>query len=606
MKNLSTLELRYKNNFSGYFSFYYHVVGNRLLVFLGLSILISFFDGMGLAMFIPLLEAVSNGPDKPGEESLGQLRHFTNFVRMMGFELNITTVLSMLVILFIIKGLMKFIQLRYYAKLRQLFIKEVRFNLVNNLQHLSYSAFLKIDSGKIQNTLTVEVARLFQTMTFYFNAAQAFVMLITYMVLAFLANYQFAFLVGLGAFLSNLIYRKIYKATKKASFELSKKGNDFNAFLVQATLYFKYLKSTSSFGRYVHKLKYVINEAENLNRRIGNLNAITTSVKEPMIIVVVTMVIMLQLTWMGASLGAIILSLLLFYRALSFLVVVQNYWQGFIENIGGMNAVATLSKEMQGMKEENGNIPFRQVRKEIALKQVYFNYDTREVLGGVTIHIPKRQTIAIVGESGSGKTTIANIVAGLIRPQSGEVLIDGISLYRYDLDSYRSRIGYISQESVIFSDTIFNNVTFWDEPTPANLQRFYEVVRMASLSEFVESQPEKEHARLGDHGVLISGGQKQRISIARELYKNSELLIFDEATSALDSETEKIIQENIEQLYGNFTMILIAHRLSTIKRADTIYLLEQGRVSASGSFDEMLQKSSRFRKMVSLQGFSIS
>ena len=126
---------------------------------------------------------------------------------------------------------------------------------------------------------------------------------------------------------------------------------------------------------------------------------------------------------------------------------------------------------------------------------------------------------------------------------------------------------------------------------------------MASLKEFVETQPEKEHTRLGDNGILISGGQKQRISIARELYKHTEILIFDEATSALDSETEKIIQENIEKLYGSYTMILIAHRLSTIKRADTIYLLEQGRISASGSFEEMMNKSTKFQKMVSLQGF---
>jgi ABC-type multidrug transport system fused ATPase/permease subunit len=172
-----------------------------------------------------------------------------------------------------------------------------------------------------------------------------------------------------------------------------------------------------------------------------------------------------------------------------------------------------------------------------------------------------------------------------------------------ELDSYRNRVGYISQESVVFNDSIFNNITFWADPTPDNKKRFHEVVRMASLQPFVDSQPEKENSRLGDNGILISGGQKQRISIARELYKNTEILIFDEATSALDSETETIIQENIEKLYGNFTMILIAHRLSTIRKADKIYLVEQGKVSASGSFEEMMLHSSRFKKLVSLQAF---
>ena len=172
---------------------------------------------------------------------------------------------------------------------------------------------------------------------------------------------------------------------------------------------------------------------------------------------------------------------------------------------------------------------------------------------------------------------------------------------KLDLNAYRSKIGYISQESVIFNDSIFNNITFWAEPTAENKKRFEEVIEMASLKDFIEGQPEKELTNLGDNGILISGGQKQRISIARELYKKAEILILDEATSALDSETEKMIQENIEKLHGSYTMVLIAHRLSTIKEADIIYLLEDGKVSASGSFHEMIDKSSRFKKMVSLQ-----
>ncbi len=138
---------------------------------------------------------------------------------------------------------------------------------------------------------------------------------------------------------------------------------------------------------------------------------------------------------------------------------------------------------------------------------------------------------------------------------------------QYNLNTYRDKVGYISQEPVVFNDTIYNNITFWAEPTAENQKRFKDVLRMASLGSFVESLPEKEETRLGDNGILISGGQRQRISIARELYKNTEVLIFDEATSALDSETEKIIQENIEALRGNYTIVLIAHRLINHKRS---------------------------------------
>jgi subfamily B ATP-binding cassette protein MsbA len=281
----------------------------------------------------------------------------------------------------------------------------------------------------------------------------------------------------------------------------------------------------------------------------------------------------------------------------------QNYWQDFNEHSGGVTAVSSLTKEMAALKEVNGPVTFKAVQNNIQVRDVSLSYDSVKVLDGVTIQMEKNSTIALVGESGAGKTTLANMISGLIRPDNGDVYIDDVPMAQYNLNTYRDKVGYISQEPVVFNDTIYNNITFWADRTPENVKRFNDVLRMASLNAFVESLPDKEETRLGDSGILISGGQRQRISIARELYKETEVLIFDEATSALDSETEKIIQDNIEQLHGNRTIVLIAHRLSTIKGADTIYLLEKGKVTASGSFDEMVSKSTRFQKMVSLQGF---
>lgn len=594
------MNLSYQSNFWGYLKFYWRIVGPRLLMYLILSVLISLMDGIGLAMFIPLLKAVSDQND--GGESLGALSKLTtDLIVKAGFELNIMTVLTVLTSLFVLKGLFKYIQLTYYAGLRQYFIKTIRFNLVNGLQTLSYSSFLKLDSGRIQNTLTSEVTRLFNTMTLYFNAVQAFSMLATYIVLAVLANYQFALLICVGAVLSNLLYRRVFNATKKASIEISEKASDFNSFLVQAIHYFKYLKSTNTFSIYSQKLKSVIEETEILNRKMGHMRAIGASAKEPIIIFIVCAVIMFQITFIGTSLNTIILSLLLFYRALSYLVSLQNEWQGFIENSGGMLSVVQLSNQMQEAKEDAGNIKFDVLKKNIEFKNVEFAFETKKAINNVNLVIPAKKTIAFIGESGSGKTTLANMVAGLLKAQNGSINIDGIPMAEYDVDTFRSKIGYISQESVIFNDSIYNNVTFWSEPSPENIKRFHEILEMSSLTNFVSSLPEKEKTMLGDNGILISGGQRQRISIARELFKKNEVMIFDEATSALDSETEKIIQENIEQLHGTYTMIVIAHRLSTIKKADVIFLLEEGKITASGTFDEMFNTSTRFKKMVSLQ-----
>ena len=594
------MDFKYKNNFWGYFKFYYRIVGNRLFLYLGMSIIISLMDGLGLAMFIPLLQSVDGAAGANGE-SLGQLNYFVEMLRGMGLTLNVATVLMVLITLFVLKGLFKYIQLNYYAFLRQYFLKKTRYKLVDDLHNLSYSGFIKHDAGKIQNVLTGEVTRLFNTMTLYFNCAQMFVMLATYIMLAFLANYQFAILVGLGAGVSNLLYRRIFAITKKASSDLSSRASDFNGYLVQSITYFKYLKSTDMFSRYSKKLLSVIDETEDLNKKMGNMRAIGVSVKEPIIITVVAIVIMIQISWMGTDLTTILASLLFFYRALSFLVSLQNEWHGFLENSGGMESVSNFSAEMEKAREVSGSKPFKTVAGDIVFENVDFYYDNHHALNKINIRIPAKQTIALIGESGSGKTTLANMIAGLYVPTHGRILLDGVSLTDYEMSGYRSKIGYISQESVIFNDDIFNNITFWSERTPENMKRFREIIAMASLTDFIESLSEKENTKLGDNGMLISGGQKQRISIARELYKKSEILIFDEATSALDSETERVIQDNIEKLHRSYTMVVIAHRLSTIKDADLIYLLEDGKISASGTFDEMISKSIRFKKMVTLQ-----
>ena len=254
-------------------------------------------------------------------------------------------------------------------------------------------------------------------------------------------------------------------------------------------------------------------------------------------------------------------------------------------------------------KEIVGAIKFDKFNNVLELKDLSFSFEETVILNEINLSIQKNETIAIVGESGSGKTTLINLITGLFKPTKGQILIDGVDLETINTPTYQGRIGYITQEAVVFNDTIFNNISFWDEQTPRNLARFEEAIKKASIYEFVMSQPLKADALLGNNGINVSGGQKQRIRIARDLYKEVDFLFMDEATSALDSETESEIQENIEKLKGKYTIVIVAHRLSTIKNADRIILLNKGSINAVGSFDHLIQTSALFGKMVQLQGF---
>jgi subfamily B ATP-binding cassette protein MsbA len=597
------MQLHFKDNFIGYIKFYRSIIGNHIFLYLSVTALVGILDGLGLAMFIPLLGAASgDNASGSGTNSMGNLRFLIDIIESIGIPLTVNNVLIFLVSLFSLKGLVFFLQIKYYAYIRFLFLTRLRIALVDDLQNLTYEGYTTIDSGRIQNNLVGEVGKLFNTMNSYFLSAQTSILLFTYIGLAFVANWQFAILIGIGGALSNFFFRRVYAATKIASKEISAKGNDFNAFLIQAVIYFKYLKATNYFRRYAQKLKKVIIDTETLNSKMGHYQAIVLGIREPLTIIVIGLVISIQVNYLGGSLSSILVSLLFFYRALTSLNALQTNWQSFIQNVGSMDSVSSMSKKMQLYSEKVNNNEYSKSFEAIEGKDLGLTYGNKTVLKNVNITIGRKETVAFVGESGAGKTSLANMLAGLIQPSEGKVLLDGkVDLNSISLDAFRSKIGYISQDPVIFNDSIYNNITFWQEPTKENLARFNKAVELASLSSFIQSLSEKEHSMLGDHGMLVSGGQKQRISIARELFKEVDLLILDEATSALDSETEKVIKENIDRLKGEYTIIVIAHRLSTIKNADQIYLLANGAIEYSGNFDELVDKSCQFRKMVELQ-----
>ncbi|WP_202946846.1 ABC transporter ATP-binding protein [Nitritalea halalkaliphila] len=279
----------------------------------------------------------------------------------------------------------------------------------------------------------------------------------------------------------------------------------------------------------------------------------------------------------------------------------QYAWNKFLEVSGSLVNLQDFQNSLKVNQEYSGKLDFSNLKNEINVKNVSFSYGENGILNNINLSIPKNKSVAFVGESGSGKTTLVNLLCGLIPPTSGQILIDDLNLNELNKLQFQQRIGYITQEPVIFNDTIFNNITFWAKRTPENEMRCIEALKKASVYEFVYAQAGKLDTVLGNNGINLSGGQRQRISIARELYKEIDILIMDEATSALDSETERAIQENIDALKGQYTLLTVAHRLSTIRNADTIVLLERGAIKEQGNFSELLERVPKFKKMVQLQ-----
>ncbi|WP_421976522.1 ABC transporter ATP-binding protein [Roseivirga seohaensis] len=598
---MSFLKKAIKKYFQSLAYFYSHL-RYRVFIVLSLSIFVGVLDGFGLAMFIPLLKMVDGG-STASTEGLGNLSFLVDGLAHFNIPFNLYSVLILILMFFSLKGFFKFIEGYAAVVYRQFFIRKIRIDNSNALSKLRFVDFINTDGGRIQNTFSAEVGRVNYAFGAYLSAAQSAIMVGVYLGLAIMTNAQFALLISIGGGLTNIIFKRLYKITKKSSKEYTAYAHSFQGLLIQKVANFKYLKATALIFIYTEKLKHRIREMEVVQRRMGVLDSAMLAIREPMIIMVVVLVIMVQVEYFSESLGSIILSLLFFYRALSFLMGMQKQWNSFLTASGALENMTSFMRELKQGEEAYGVRKFKKFEQKISLNNVNFTYGENSVVNNVNLTINKNETIAFVGESGSGKTTLMNIVIGLLKPTEGSIEIDNIDYRKLDIRSLQKRMGYITQEPVIFADTIFNNVTFWDEPTKENQKRFGESLKKAAIYDFIQEQPLQEQTLLGGNGINLSGGQKQRLSIARELYKEVDFLLMDEATSALDSETERAIQKHIDELKGEYTIIIIAHRLSTVKNADRIVLMKNGQIEAMGDFATLNSKSYVFREMVEYQKF---
>ena len=302
----------------------------------------------------------------------------------------------------------------------------------------------------------------------------------------------------------------------------------------------------------------------------------------------------------------IMVILLLFKRALDHIFTIQNSWQGVMNLIGSVELVDQEFRILKKYKEIGGTTKLGPLKKGIELKNVSYSYETHTplTLNNVSIKIPVNNTIAIIGESGSGKSTLVDLLTLMLKPDKGKIIFDDLISTNLELLSWRKQIGYVSQETVIFDDTIANNISMGKTVVDgvSNIEDIKAVASKAHIDNFIDSLEAGYNTIVGDRGTRLSGGQRQRLFIARELFKDPQLLILDEATSSLDSESERHIQKSIDVLNGKMTVVIIAHRLSTIRNVDYIYLLDKGKVVEQGTYEGLLsQKNSHFQKMINMQ-----
>jgi subfamily B ATP-binding cassette protein MsbA len=246
--------------------------------------------------------------------------------------------------------------------------------------------------------------------------------------------------------------------------------------------------------------------------------------------------------------------------------------------------------------------PISGFNEGITFKDVSFSYGDKAILTDINLTVPKGKTVALVGPSGGGKSTLIDLIPRFIVPKSGEVLVDGLNIETLTTDSLRALFGIVNQESILFNDTIFGNIAFGK--TDATMEEVMAAAKIANAHNFIIETEKGYQTNIGDRGTKLSGGQRQRICIARAVLKNPPIMLLDEATSALDTESEKLVQDALNNLMKNRTSLIIAHRLSTIQNADSIIVLEGGKIVQQGNHQELMSQEGLYKKLINMQTFN--
>ena len=589
-----------------YLGVYKKFLGKRLYIVFALTAAAALTEAFGITLILPLIEAADAG-DGSLDGGTAAVRFLYGVLEIIGIEDSVVGILVFIGVVFIGKGLLKFVEGGYASYLRAQLLREIKGKMFNAYREMDYNYYAHNNTGHFINVINGQINNFIRSFDTFTRFLSMIIITVSYLSIAFLLAWNFALMAIAVGILLLFLFKYLNSYVQDLSRKTASEESVLNKFLVQTIQSFKYLTSTNQMQHLKGGVMSSIKKLADYMFRQGAALAFTQAIREPASVIFLLFVIIIQVVVFDSPIAPIFVALLLFHRGMQHMIGIQDDWQRTMEKIGSLEMVVGEFETLELHKEINGTKVLDPLSEGIRFEDVYFKYEDKDdhVLKEVNIEIPVNKMIAFVGESGAGKSTLIDMMTLLLRPQKGRIFIDNIDSREVDFKSWRSQIGYVSQETVVFDDTIANNICLWKgdyENDEEVRNRVHEAAKRAYANDFIENLSEGYQTIVGDRGVRLSGGQRQRLFIARELYKNPNLLILDEATSSLDTESERYIQKSIDALKGSMTVVIIAHRLSTIKNSDLIYVIEEGRILESGTYDDLtLNSKSRFSKMVAIQ-----
>ena len=585
-----------------YFKIFYGWTGAKLFIFAFLVFSTSIIESVGFSIALPILEFGS----APGESSRYSLFIY-RLLESINIEVTIWSLVMLVLFIFIVKTIIRLIQVTIGLKIIYKFLQDLRLDLIERYRKMKYSYYTNTEIGYFNNLITTEISTTIAAFNKYVTILVKIVSVIVYLSFSFLFSWEISLMAVCSIIIIYFLFLPITNRIKRISKTLVNANASLQNSFIQFILNFKYLKATSNFLNPIKNIKNAVKVQRVKGFEIKLIDQATPVILELIAMILFSIGILFLVLVQDLEIGSIIVTVLFIYKALLRIPEFQTAFQGFMVQSASVDAVEDARDQLENNTEIFIGSTISSFSSKITLHNIDYFFEDNQTLSKINMEVPYQHSIGIVGESGSGKTTLVDIITGLLCPQSGKIEIDGMDYLSLNKESLRHLFGYITQESVLFNDTIFNNITLWsgDDADSECLKRVEKSCQIANCLDFIKATDRGYNTIVGDRGIKLSGGQNQRLAIAREIYRNSPITIFDEATSSLDSKSENLIQKSIDSLIGRQTIIVIAHRLSTIRNCNYIYVLDKGRIVQEGTWDEMITDSnSQFVRMCRLQGVS--
>jgi len=506
---------------------------------------------------------------------------------------------------FFFKNLFRYLALYVLAFLRNGMVKDIRDQLYHKVLELPISYFSEKKKGDTIARMTSDVKEIEVS---FLNSLEAIVREPLTIALTLISMLAISPKLTLFAFIllpvSGIIISSISKKLKAKSLLAQQETGNFLSFIEETLTGAKVIKSFTAEKKMEKKFQESTSRFENLMNSVLHRNNMASPMSE--FLGSATIIIIL---WFG---GRIVLNgeddmkpqeflgfIGLFYLILNPAKAISQAFFSIQKGNASAERIMSILDSDNTIKDKPGAIEKNSFDREIELRNISFKYKDDYILKDFSLTIPKGKTIALVGQSGSGKSTLTNLIPRFYDVEKGEIMIDGINIKDLTIESLRELIGLVTQESILFHDTVKNNIKLGVEE--ASDEEVIDAAKIANAHEFIENLPNKYDTNIGDSGNTLSGGQRQRLSIARAVLKNPPIMILDEATSALDTESEQLVQKALEKMMENRTSLVVAHRLSTIQKADEIIVMHEGKIVEKGKHDELLKKKGTYYKLVNMQ-----